>query len=94
MGNVLDPGKQQQVVALGRLGWSLRRIEAATGVRRETVSGYLKAAGVAVRSRGRPGKNTAKPAISPGVRIPVNPATHSGEGGHPAGAKRRQGLCE
>ena len=47
----MDPGKQQQVVALGRLGWSLRRIEAATGVRRETVSGYLKAAGVAVRGR-------------------------------------------
>ena len=40
MGNVLDPNKQQQVVALGRLGWSLRRIEQATGVRRETVSGY------------------------------------------------------
>ena len=37
MGNVLDPSKQQQVVALGRLGWSLRRIEQATGVRRETV---------------------------------------------------------
>ena len=32
MGNVLDPGKQQQVVGLGRLGWSLRRIEAATGI--------------------------------------------------------------
>jgi transposase len=67
MGNVLDPGKQQQVVALGRLGWSLRRIEAATGVRRETASAYLKAAGVAVRGRGRPGKSPAKPAISPGV---------------------------
>ena len=47
MGNVLDPSKQQQVVALGRLGWSLRRIEQATGVRRETISGYLRAAGVA-----------------------------------------------
>jgi hypothetical protein len=39
------------VIALGRLGWSLRRIEGATDVRRETVSGYLKAAGVAVRGR-------------------------------------------
>src|SRR5712691_8019817 len=27
---------------LGRLGWSLRRIEEATGVRRETASGYLR----------------------------------------------------
>src|SRR5690242_3815050 len=73
MGNVLDPSKQQQVVALGRLGWSLRRIELATGVRRETVSGYLRTAGVPVRGRGRPradapvgpSEATAKPAISP-----------------------------
>ena len=27
MSNVLDETKQQQVIALGRLGWSLRRIE-------------------------------------------------------------------
>jgi hypothetical protein len=51
MSNALDEAKQQQVIALGRLGWSLRRIEGATDVRRETVSGYLKAAGVAVRGR-------------------------------------------
>jgi len=54
MSNVLSETKQQQVVALGRLGWAVRRIEAETGVRRETVSKYLKAAGVAMRSpRGR-----------------------------------------
>ena len=47
--NVLSEEKKQQVLALGRLGWSLRRIEEATGVRRETASGYLKAAGIAVR---------------------------------------------
>ncbi len=52
MSNVLNESIQQQVKALGRLGWSLRRIEAATGVRRETISGYLKAAGIAVRRRG------------------------------------------
>ena len=46
MSNVLDEEKKQQVLALGRLGWSLRRIEGTTGVRRETASGYLKAAGV------------------------------------------------
>lgn len=67
MGNVLEPSKQHQVVALGRLGWSLRRIEAATGVRRETASAYLKAAGVAVRGRGRPSAGLPKPAISPAV---------------------------
>jgi hypothetical protein len=38
MGNVLNEDKKQQVLALGRLGWSLRRIEQATGVRRETAS--------------------------------------------------------
>jgi len=45
MSHVLGDAKQQQVLALGRLGWSLRRIEEATTVRRETASAYLKAAG-------------------------------------------------
>src|SRR5258706_11880198 len=64
MSNVLDKDTQQQIRALGRLGWTLSRIQAATGIRRETVSGYLKAAGIAVRSRGRPSESKAKPAIS------------------------------
>jgi transposase len=67
MGNVLDLSRQQQVLALGRLGWTLRRIQQETGVRRETASGYLRAAGIAIRSRGRPGgEETSKPAISRG----------------------------
>ena len=37
--NVLNEEKKQQVIALGQLGWSLRRIEKATGVRRETAAG-------------------------------------------------------
>ena len=64
MSNVLAEDKRQQVLALGRLGWSLRRIERATGVRRETASHYLKAAGLVVRGRGRPPAHPAKPAIS------------------------------
>ena len=64
MSNVLADEKRQQILALGRLGWSLRRIEQATGVRRETASGYLKAAGLGVRGRGRPRSRPAKPAIS------------------------------
>ena len=56
MANVLSKEKREQVLALGRLGWTLRRIEAATGVRRETASGYLKAAGIAVREPGRWGR--------------------------------------
>jgi transposase len=66
MSNVLDHTKQQQVLALGRLGWTLSRIEQTTGIRRETVSGYLKAAGIPVRGRGRPSESKAKPAISDG----------------------------
>jgi len=41
--------KKLQVIALGQLDWTLRRIQAATGVRRETAGAYLKAAGLAVR---------------------------------------------
>ena len=50
--NVLNEEKKKQVIALGQLGWSLRRIEKATGVRRETAAGYLKAAGIAMRPPG------------------------------------------
>ena len=64
MSNVLDDEKQQQILSLGRLGWSLRRIEQATNVRRETASAYLKAAGIPVRGRGRPGVGPPKPAIT------------------------------
>jgi hypothetical protein len=53
MSNVLDDAKLQQIRALGRLGWTLSRIEAATGIRRETISGYLRAAGIVVPGRGR-----------------------------------------
>ena len=81
MSNVLSEKKRQQILALGRLGWSLRRIEAATGVRRETASGYLKAAGLAVRGRGRPSAGPAKPAISPAVSTDSAPASVAGTGG-------------
>jgi transposase len=61
--NVLKEEKRQQVIALGRLGWSLRRIESATGVRRETIGEYLRAAGIAIRAPGGWGRSDAKPAI-------------------------------
>lgn len=63
MSNVLSEEKKQQVIALGKLGWSLRRIQQATRIRRETASAYLKAAGIAVRPPGRWGRSAAKPAI-------------------------------
>src|SRR5881296_1342221 len=62
MANILSDTKKQQVIALGQLGWTLRRIEAATGVRRETAGAYLKAAGLAVRPPGRWGHPPANPA--------------------------------
>ncbi|MBI1754590.1 MAG: helix-turn-helix domain-containing protein [Acidobacteria bacterium] len=40
---------KQQVIALGRLGWSLRKIQKATGVHRTTAADYLRAAGIALR---------------------------------------------
>ena len=44
MGNVLEKAKQEQVIALGRLGWSLRRIGRELGVHRETVARHLQRA--------------------------------------------------
>src|SRR5207237_2522584 len=79
MSNVLGDNKQRQVLGLGRLGWSLRRMEEATTVRRETASAYLKAAGIPVRERGgRPAVWPPKPATTSGVSTdpgPSKPAT-------------------
>ena len=64
MSNFLDDTKQQQILGLGPLGLSLRRIEQAIAVRREPIGGYLKAAGIAVHGRGRRSESKRKPAIS------------------------------
>jgi len=82
MSNVLDDQKQQQIRALGQLGRSLRQIEQATGVRRETVSEYLKAAAIPVRARGGrprvwpPAKAATTSEVS--TDSPANPATTGG----------------
>jgi transposase len=80
MSNVLSEEKKQQVIALGKLGWPLRRIEQATGVRRETAGAYLRAAGIELRPPGAWGKRApAKPAIGvttdPGPSKPANEVT-------------------
>ena len=62
MGNVLSEEKRQQVIALGRLGWTVRRIGAALGLRRETASKYLKEVGIAVRPAGHWGRTASNPA--------------------------------
>jgi transposase len=66
--NVLSEEKRQQIIALGRLGWPLRRIQKETGIHRKTAGVYLKAAGVAIRAPGGWGRRApAKPAneVSP-----------------------------
>ena len=64
MANVLNEEKKQQILALGRVGWSLRRIQQVTRVRRETISGYLKAAGITVwRPGGWSRQGQSKPAM-------------------------------
>jgi transposase len=75
--NVLSEEKKKQVITLGQLGWTLRRIEKETGVRRETAAGYLKAAGITVRSSGRwghgpPGAPASDVTTDPGSTNPSN----------------------
>lgn len=74
MSNVLDEQKQQQIRGLGLVGWTVRRIARTTGVDRVTVRSYLRAAGIPIRGRGRPGEGEAKPAITTGVSTDSGPA--------------------
>jgi transposase len=88
--NVLSEEQKQQIIALGRLGWSLRRIQRETGVRRETISAYLKEAGVELRlPRGRqlPAKPASRPAgvtTDPGFPKPVGDVTSDSTPAKPA----------
>jgi transposase len=75
MANVLNEQKRQQVIALGRLGWPLRRIEEATGVRRETASAYLRAAGIAIRPPRHWGRRP--PPAKPANEVSTDPAAPS-----------------
>jgi transposase len=105
MSNVLNEEKQQQVIALGRLGWSLRRIEQRTGVRRETASAYLKAVGITVRGPGGWGRQrpAAPTESSPEVSKskPANEVTTDSGGQtpekpqpHPSNASTSASTCE
>jgi transposase len=76
--NVLSEEKKKQVIALGQLGWALRRIEKETGIRRETAAGYLKAAGIAVRAAGGWGRRKPPPSK------PANEVTTGPEAAKPA----------
>ena len=90
MSNVLSEEKKQQVIALGRLGWSLRRIQQATRIRRETAAGYLKAAGIPIRAPGGWGRNPAT-AANPAIEVATDPAAEKPPDLATAEAERQPG---
>jgi transposase len=86
MPNYLKMPKKSQVLALLALGWSYRRIEAETGVRRETVSRYDEAR-QANAAKTFPGSDPSPPSESLGDRPsdPSNAAkTFAGSDANPA----------
>ncbi|HEY0469122.1 MAG TPA: IS21 family transposase [Polyangiaceae bacterium] len=97
MANVLSETKRQQVIALGRLGWPLRRIEAEIGVRRETASAYLRSAGVPIRAERRrqlPAKPASGDQVSPDSAV-AKPASGSQVSTDPSPSRApRASACE
>jgi transposase len=81
MANILGDDRRQQILALGRLGWPLRRIEQATGVRRETASAYLKAAGITIRAARhrrpppKPASQVSTDLANPASEVSTDPGT-------------------
>jgi len=97
--NVLSEEKKQQVIVLGRLGWSLRRIQQATHTRRETAAGYLKAAGIPIRAPGGWGRKPAT-AAKPAIEVATDPAAEktpdlpTPEAERPPGRSPTSSACE
>jgi transposase len=86
MANYLTMPKKQHVLALLALGWSYRRIQAETGVRRETVSGYDRQR-QANPAKTFPGSETGPDSVLPeiGAGDAANPAkTFAGSAPNPA----------
>ena len=85
MGNYLQVTKRQQVLSLLELGWTYRRIEAETGVRRETVARYDRL------------RQASAAKVFPGSGLPDAPAAPgdaSAEGPNPAKVFAGSGLPE
>jgi len=74
--------KRQQVIALLALGWSFRRIERETGVRRETISKYSRRVDSSA-AKVFPGKSVPAEPES-GLEAGENPGLVSGDGSNPA----------
>lgn len=73
MSNVVSTNQQERIVALGLLGWTLRRIEEVTGSRRETVGKYLRLAGVAVRAPGHWGRVVPEAGAEAAIEASLEP---------------------
>jgi len=92
MSNVLSEEKREQILALGRLEWPLRRIEKETEVRRETVSKYLKQAGIPLRPpRGR---KISKAASQVSTDPQFNPKAASEVSAGSTAPPKSQSACE
>ena len=94
MPNYLKMPKKSQVLALLELGWSYRRIEAETGVRRETVSIYdrLRRANAAKTFAGSAASPLSEsPDLQPGAD-PNTANTFAGSPANPAATFRSTGY--
>lgn len=80
MGNYLDMADRQRIQALLELGWSYRRIERETGVRRETVARYdPRRAPKAANPTTGPGSKPAKVTTGPlSAAEPYRPVIEAG----------------
>ena len=88
MPNYLKMPKKAQILALLELGWSYRRIEAETGVRRETVGRYDRTrSGNAAKTC--PGSDASPPADSADV---AHPRRQSGQNVHRLSRKCGQSV--
>ena len=86
MPNYLKMPKKSQVLALLELGWSYRRIQGETGVRRETVSGYDEVR-QANAAKTFPGSDPSPPPDSLDGPVDTGPnaaKTFAGSGSKPA----------
>ena len=95
----MSKAEQDRVVELGKAGWSLRRIEAATGCRRETAGSYLRQANVAIRPPGRWGHAPAAGELASKPAIEVSPRRNTSMASQCAGHRDRiaaaidKGVC-
>jgi len=79
--------ERETILALLRLGWTLRRIERETGHRRETIGRYGREAGLL------PPK-AAKVATDPGESVVAAPATVTEAATNPGPPERTRSRCE